>query len=144
MKKTIAITASLFALVLFIAFTGCKKEEKNTDTTDQYSDKLTLGTGASGFSLTGEGTSFYQIGGSVQLYWRMECKNDMAGANVTINVSQNIGGTWVPKNSFPFTNPQSYGHIMVSSFNHTFGAGSFKATGVLGSTTIASVEYTVQ
>jgi|WetSurMetagenome_2_1015567.scaffolds.fasta_scaffold34827_3 hypothetical protein len=144
MKASVIIIISLF----FIIASGCKKNSSNPASGDsQYSNKLTLGTGVdySKFLISGEGTSFYKIGGSVQVFWRLESANDMAGSNVNIKIEKQSGGTYLSDTTFSFANPQSYGHIMISSFIIT-KTGNFRATGVLtnGNTTVASKEFTVQ
>jgi hypothetical protein len=99
----------------------------------------------SGFTILNEGTTFTRPGANVTIYFRLESAADMGGSNVTILVETNSSGTWSNYNSFTFTNPQSYGHIFLSSFSIP-DAGSFRATGILvtGSATIASKAFTVQ
>jgi hypothetical protein len=146
LKKNNMKNIWIFLLGLTIVLTCCKKEEKDTENeTDQYSNKITLGTGMSGFNITGEATTFYLIGGSLNIYWRLESKDDMAGSQVRILISKSISSTYQTIDTIDYNNPQSYGHIMLSSYPHTYGAGSFKATGILltGSKTIASKEYIV-
>jgi hypothetical protein len=115
--------------------------EKNPASNDGFKDSLTLGTGMSGFTLTGASTTFTRIGGSLQLYWRLESAADMAGSDVTITITPVSGGSPV---SQTYAHLQSYGHIMLSSINVT-AAGSYRATGILvtGNKTVASVDFTV-
>jgi hypothetical protein len=99
----------------------------------------------SGFTLINEGTAFTRLGANVTIYFRLESAIDMGGSNVTIKVEKESSGTWSDYNSFTFTNPQSYGHILLSAFSMP-DAGSFRATGILatGSVTVASKAFTVQ
>jgi hypothetical protein len=132
------------ALLLLSLATGCKKEDSGTSS-DQFTDNLKLGTGmsASTFTLTGEGSTFTATPNTM-IYWRLESKDDMAGSAVTIKIEKNTGGTYTTSASFPFANPQSYGHIMMSAFpwNQT---GSYRATGILTATnkTVATKDFTV-
>jgi hypothetical protein len=138
---------SIIALLIIIV-SGCKKDSSDpTSGNNQYSNKLTLGTGVdySKFLITGEGVSFYKAGGSVQIFWRLESANDMAGSNVNIKIEKQSGGTFISDTTITYPNPQSYGHIMISSF--TFSkTGNFRATGILinGNTSVASKEFSVQ
>jgi hypothetical protein len=130
-------------MILSLVFVACEKEEE--DNTEEFTNKLTLGTGMSGFNITGEATTFYQVGGAVNLFWRLESVDDMAGSQVKIKIEKSVSGTFQPLDSLTFNNPQSYGHIMLSSFSHDYGTGTFRATGILvtGSKTVASKEYIV-
>jgi hypothetical protein len=128
--------------LLVIGFTGCTKSPTSSD----FSNKLGLGTGlnpANLFQLSGEGTSF--TGAPVSIYFRLESKDDMGGSAVRIAIAKMAGSSYVADTSFTFQNPQSYGHIFLSSFTLST-AGSYQATGVLvtGNKTIASKAFTVQ
>jgi hypothetical protein len=119
--------------------------EKNPSSSDTFKNELTLGTGMSGFQLTGVSTTFTLVGGSVQIFWRLESAADMAGSDVILSIEKNSAGTWVSYNSQTFPRLQDYGHIMVSSINIS-EYGSFRATGKLatGDITVASEEFSVQ
>jgi hypothetical protein len=69
----------------------------------------------------------------------------MGGSAVKIAIAKMAGSSYVADTSFTFQNPQSYGHIFLSSFTLST-AGSYQATGVLvtGNKTIASKAFTVQ
>jgi hypothetical protein len=139
MKRAIILSA---AICLF-SMIGCNKNP--TDSTSEFSNKLTLGTGMNGFNLVNEGTAFTRISANATIYFRLESAADMAGSSVTITIEKNLSGTWSNFTSFTFPNPQSYGHILLSNFSLT-DAGSFRATGILttGSATVASKDFTVQ
>ncbi|MBN1398138.1 MAG: hypothetical protein JXA06_08935 [Bacteroidetes bacterium] len=132
----------LIILLVFI-FSGCDESDSPTST-DQFTNKLTLGTGMDGFTITGETTNFNLTGGSVTIFWRLESSADMAGSNVNIVIHDLSSSSTANDISFTFTNPQSYGHIMLSSFALT-NSGSYKATGILvnGNLTVASKDFFV-
>jgi len=121
---------------------GCDKESNSTS--DQFSNKLTLGTGMNGFTINGETTNFSRIGGNAIIYWRLESAADMAGSAVRIDISKQSTSGWTSETSFNFPSTQNYGHIMLSSFFLT-SAGNYRATGVLvtGNVTVASKDFTV-
>jgi hypothetical protein len=134
----------LFALTLVIVLAGCKKDDP-TSSSDQYTNKLTLGMGMSGFTITTEATVFYAVAGRATVYWRLESAADMAGSSVTMKIERQAAGVFVTDTSITYTNPQSYGHIMLSSFTLP-RTGSFRATGLLatGTVTVASQTFTIQ
>jgi len=135
-------------LALIAAFTGCKKDDDSTSPdTDQYTNKLTLGTGmnATNFTLTGEGSAFTLSSGSALIYYRLESAADFGGAGVSIRVEKQSGGSYSTVGTYAYANPQNYGHIIMSAFT-VASAGSYRATGLLtaSSTTVASTTFTVQ
>jgi len=135
---------ALFMLMVFFTAAGCNKSSISS---------LTLGTGTigftiagrtgKGFTITGETTSF--TGSPVTIFWRLESREDMKGSTVDIVIEEKTNNGYVTRNTFNYPALQSYGHIMVSSFNHDFGKGSFRATGKLtdNNKTVASKVYTV-
>jgi hypothetical protein len=130
------------ALILILAaalFTGCKKSSDSSD--PAYSNKIAFGTGLNPsnlFELTGVGTSF---GAASLIYFRLESADDMAGSTVRLVITKGDGSAY---ESIDYPNPQSYGHIMVSTL-YIYDAGSYKVTGMLvtGSKTIASQNITI-
>lgn len=137
MKKLYSVFF-VFAIVIFIA--GCKKDDSTpTNQTSQYSDKITLGTGAdlANFKITGESTSFTKIGGVATIYWRVESVIDVAGSAIQIKLEKSEGGSYVAYSTVSYPAAQSYGHITISSFPLK-DAGTFKVTA-----TIVNVNYTV-
>jgi hypothetical protein len=136
------VATALILLLTAAILSGCGSS--TTSPGDSFTDKLALGTGASGFTLTGEGTSFTRLAGSVTLYWRLESSADMAGSPVKIRVDKLNGATYAPFDSATYTNPQSYGHIMLSTYGWS-SAGTFRASGILTATghTVATVSFTV-
>jgi hypothetical protein len=142
-------TVSMFVLFLFLMITsGCNKDNSNPSSgNDQFSKKLTLGTGAdySKFLITGESSSFNRMGGFVQIYWRLESSADMGGSAVNILIEKQSRSSYVNDTTFTYSNPQNSGHIMISNFSFT-KMGNFRATGILvnGNIIVASKEFTVQ
>jgi hypothetical protein len=133
MKKIFSI------LLISMVVISCSK--KSDSTSSEFSNKLTLGTGLNSsnlFELTGTGTSFVV---NTYIYFRLESVDDMGGSKVRIKIDKQDGTAY---NSIDYPNPQSYGHIFLSSFMIT-APGSYKATGILvtGTKTIASVNFTV-
>jgi len=130
----------LFILILAAISFGCKKSSSDSSTSE-FSNNIQLGTGvnsANPFILTGVGTTFLA---ETAIYFRLESQDDMAGSAVKIQVNRSNGSLY---NSFNYTNPQSYGHIMVSSFTIS-ELGSFTVTGILvnGNKSIAGINITV-
>jgi hypothetical protein len=137
----------LLATMFLIGLTmmGCKKDETTTGT-DEFNDILALGTGLNAtnlFQLTGESTTFQGVPKTI--YWRLESQADMAGSAVSIKIEKLSGGVYSSFNTFNYNNPQTYGHIMLSSFSIT-QTGSFRATGILSalSKTVATKDFIVQ
>ena len=139
------ILISFIMLMAVILIIGCKKSSNPASSSDQYSNTLTLGTGMSGFTITGETTNFYRVGGRATIYWRLESSADMAGSSVRIAIAKQGTNGFVSDTSFTFASTQSYGHIMLSSFALT-ATGSFRATGILvtGNVTVATKNFTIQ
>lgn len=137
MKKWAVLLAAGIVLL-----TGAGCNDKSTNSSSDYSNSLVLGTGMSGFTIVGETTTFSD---STMIYWRLESADDMKGSSVEIQISKSVSGVYQAVGTFPFTNPQTYGHIMLSGFYHTFGKGSFRATGklVTGGKTVATKDYTI-
>ena len=135
----------LTAVLLLSLLAGCKKDDAGTNS-DLFTDNLKLGTGmnASNFTLSGETTTFVGTPNNM-IYWRLESKDDMAGSPVTIRIEKNVNGTFSNPQSFPFSNPQNYGHIMLSSFPWS-QTGSYRASGILAAAgkVVATRDFTVQ
>lgn len=137
----------IVALALVVACAGCKKDDSSTGSgSDQYTNKLTLGTGmnATNFTLTGEGTSFTRASGSAMIYYRLESAADYGGAGISIRIEKQSGSSYTTVGTYAYANPQNYGHIIMSAFAVT-DVGSYRATGLLtaSSTTVASTTFTV-
>lgn len=133
-----------FLAVAFLPISGCKKEDAGT-TADQFVDRLTLGTGISGFNIVGETTTFTRIAGGTSIFWRLESVTDMAGSSVKIVVLRQIGQAFTPSDSATYPATESYGHIMLSSYYCTGVAGNYRASGVLVATgrTVASKDFVI-
>ena len=112
----------VFAFLL-VGTSGCGSS-KSSDS--EFSDSLTFGTslGGTGFDLIGEGTSFSVATTTGTLWFKLESSADMAGRAVRLYIND---GTYATKD---YTNPQSYGHILLSSFRIT-DTGAFTVKGYL-------------
>jgi hypothetical protein len=134
------------ALALLVICSSCKKDDP-ASSTDQYTNKLTLGTGmnASNFTLTGEGGVFTRSGGVAAIYYRLESAADFSGAGVSIKIEKQAGSSYTVVGTYPYTNPQNYGHIIMSAFN-VADVGSYRATGLITATSavVATTPFTVQ
>ena len=140
MKSINMVCTFLIAIALF----GCKKDEATGPEQDQFSDRLILGNSMSAFNSVTENTSFTLLAGTVQVFWKLESSVDMAGSAVEIRIEKQGPAGYTPYDSFTYSNPQSYGHIMLSSLTHTT-TGSFRATGILVASgrTVAWKNFTV-
>lgn len=134
----------LFALML--TFVSCKKEEAAT-TASQFADKLTLGTGMSGFVINGETATFTKNPSNslASIYWRLECKDDYGNQGARLQIDKSVGGVFQP---YTTANPpvlQDYGHIYVNG-PVNIAVGTYRATGIhIGtSRTVAVVNFVVQ
>ncbi len=134
------------AISICLILTACKKDDP-ASSSDQYVNKLTLGTGmnASNFTLVGEGSSFTRGASYALIYYRLESVNDYGGAGISIKIEKQSGSNYTTVGTYSYPNPQSYGHIIMSSFTVT-DVGSFRATGLLTNTSnvIATANFTVQ
>jgi len=141
---------TVIIVITALVIGGCSASVDSGDsTTGGYSNKLTFGTGwnTSNFTLTGEGTTFNLTGGSATLYYRLESANDLAGNAVSIKVEKQTTGGYTTVGTYSYTNPQNYGHIIMSSISIT-GAGTYRMTGQMGTvsaaTTIATTSIVLQ
>jgi hypothetical protein len=105
MKKA-GILLVLAGFILVLA--SCDKSDES-----EFRNKLTLGTGmnAASFELTGEGTTFNSIGGSSIIYFRLESKDDMEGADVLLDFL--TPDSEQPINNLSRDQAQDYGHIFM-------------------------------
>lgn len=138
-------TPVLFVLLLVLS-TSCKKEDTVTGS-DSFTNSLTLGTGmnASNLSLVGAGNTFTRMGGSVNVFYRLESAADLGGAGLSIKIEKHSTSGYTVIGTYAYSNPQNYGHIIMSSFSIS-DSGNYRATGLLtaSATSIATVLFTVQ
>jgi len=91
----------------FAAASGCGGGDSSS-----FRNSLTFGTsfGGTGFDLVGESKTFSltALGSPPQLYFKLESAEDMAGRAVRLYFDSITNKD--------FTNPQSYGHILLSAF----------------------------
>jgi hypothetical protein len=116
--------AFLFVTLSCAFFLGACGSNTNTS---EFKNSLTFGTGLGPtfFDLIGESTTFSVglMGTTGQIWFRLESADDMAGRAVRLY----INGTYAQKD---YVNPQSYGHILLSSFRIT-DVGTFTVKGYL-------------
>ena len=143
MKKSLQLFILVF--VIMFTFSNCKKDDK---TTSEFSNKITLGTGVeatNAFNLTGESSTFYEVGGNALIYFRLESADDMGGATVELDF-ETTGGSLINTISRPAA--QNYGNIMVSSFVWEWETGNYTVKAYLQETNsrkfIASKDFTIQ
>lgn len=123
-----------FAVVLAAASGACSS---STDADGDFADGLTIGTGMSGFNLIGEGsTSSLSATGGGTLYFRLESASDIGTRFVRLYIYGSGGAPYGQKDVVP---PQSYGHILLSSFRIT-DAGSYEVRGYLVDTSSGITE----
>lgn len=141
-----------FVTMVVLSVSGCNKKDESTPTqsdeqSSQYTNKLTLGTSmvASAFTLGGETSTFTRQGGTAAIFYRLESAADFAGAGVSIKIEKQSGSSYSTIGTYPYANPQAYGHIIMSAFAVT-DAGSYRATGLITASgaSIASTTFTVQ
>jgi hypothetical protein len=115
MKKTLVAILSITLITILLLLNSC--EEKS-----EFSDKLTLGTGMSGFTITGESSTFTQTSGSVVIYYRLESEEDMAGRTAVLDFETSSGSLI---NTITRPQAQEYGHLQLSSFEWLGSTGTF-------------------
>jgi hypothetical protein len=89
--------------------------------TNVATDSLHFGTaiGANGVELVGESSAFSitALGTTGQIYFRLESAQDMGGRAARLYINYAAGDAPYWQKDYP--NPQSYGHILLSSFRVT-------------------------
>ena len=115
---------AFLCLIPFFVFANGGCGSNNSD----FKDSLTFGTGlgGNGFDLINPGTTFSvaQEGTTGAIYFKLESAADMAGRAVRIYINDGTYGT------HDYLNPQTYGHILLSSFRIT-DTGTFTVKGYL-------------
>lgn len=114
------------AMLLPLGIAACNGSKNPSKPTDEFSNELTLGTGMSGFDLIGETTSFPAA--PALIFYRLESAADLGGSAIEIRVEKKVNGAYLAAHAFPYSNPQNYGHIFLSSFTLT-ETGEYRATG---------------
>jgi hypothetical protein len=136
----------LVFVVLALTILGCKKDEAPTSAGDQFVDELTLGTGMSGFSISGEAATFTKdpVSNEASIYWRLECKDDYGNQGARLRIEKLVSGAYQSYKTIDPPVAQNYGHIYVNG-PVTVAVGSYKATGIhIGSgRTVAVVDFVV-
>jgi hypothetical protein len=115
---------ALFFLVLVCTpiFGACGSN--NSD----FKNSLTfgMGIGGTGFDLIGESTTFSvaYLGSTGEIYFKLESAEDMAGRTARLYINDGL------YDQHDYLNPQSYGHILLSTFRIT-DTGTFSVKGYL-------------
>ena len=129
---TRAILVFCSALVLAVMMGACGGTKADSTT---YTDKLTIGTGMSGFDLVGEASTFSLTTTSGTLYFRLESSTDIGTRFVRLRIVNSAGAV----TTRDVTPPQAYGHIVLSSFPIT-SQGSYVVHGYLVDTSAGTIE----
>ena len=112
MKFTLA--TGFASLLLLFSSAGCGSGSS-------FQDSLRFGTaiGANGVELVGESSAFSitALGTTGQIYFRLESAQDMGGRAARLYINYAAGDAPYWQKDYP--NPQSYGHILLSSFRVT-------------------------
>ena len=128
--------------VFFIA--SCSSD--NT-TSAVYTDSLILGTGNVGWTITGETTTFINNPNTVgiTIYYRVETENDMKGSNINLEIEKNSETGFEQVHIVYLTNPSKSGHVVVGSYLHVLGVGTYRAKARLLATNqvVAMKDYVV-
>lgn len=120
MKTKILI---LFTFASLIVCNSCDKKESEPE----FKNEITLGTGlnhANYFELSGVSSEFYSVGGSAIIYFKVESSEDIAGNAILLEFRTMSNGLI---NSISRPSTQDYGHILISSFEWMWEAGTYKA-----------------
>jgi hypothetical protein len=137
---------TLLACAAMLSLSSCKKDDP-ASAADQFTNKLTVGTGmnVTTFTLIGEGTTFSKTGSATTIYYRLESAADYGGAGISVKIEKQTGSTFTTLVTYPYSNPQNYGHIIMSAFA-IVDAGTYRATGMITSTssTVATATFIVQ
>ncbi|MFA6473177.1 MAG: hypothetical protein WCU00_14190 [Candidatus Latescibacterota bacterium] len=112
-----------------------------------YTDSVTFGTGNVGWNITGETTSFINnpnING-VTIYYRVETEDDMKGSNINLEIEKNSETGFDQVHIVYLTNPSKSGHVVVGSYLHMLGEGTYRANARLLATNqvVATKDYVV-
>ena len=118
------IRTAFLCLISFFVLASAGCGSNNSD----FKNSLTFGTGlgGTGFDLINPGTTFSVAaeGTTGAIYFKLESAADMASRAVRIYINDGTYGT------HDYQNPQSYGHILLSSFRIT-DTGTFTVKGYL-------------
>jgi hypothetical protein len=115
-------------MILFAALGGCGDSPTSPR---EYTDSLTLGTGRRGIDLTGETTVF--SGPLVTVYWRVESREALRGADVEFTVEKKNGAEYEIVYGCLYQLANQEDHVVISPYYHFYGSGTFRATGYIGS-----------
>jgi len=110
----------LFGIAVF-ACSSCAllDEEKESDSSSEFKNQLTVGIAAdyTKFALIGEGPILYCDFLPMAVHWRLESKDDMGGSPASLVLQKSSDAlVYTTDTTMLIQNPQSYGHILMSSF----------------------------
>ncbi|MDP2983836.1 MAG: hypothetical protein Q8O92_10965 [Candidatus Latescibacter sp.] len=117
----------IFCIILFL-ISACSSDK--TTSSIIYTDSLVLGIGISGWNIVGESSTFINnpAESGITIYYRIESKDDLKGSNLEFDIYRNTSSGFELIHIIPIINTYYTAHILVGSFIHTWGAGSFKAS----------------
>ncbi len=137
---------SIFLACAAIVCAGCNSPTSSR----QYADSITLGTGRHGIDLTGTASAFYGVPDKdgnplTTIYWRVESKEKLRGADVQFKVEKSTGVFWeyVYETIYEMTEQDDY--VVIGSYYHQYGSGKFRATGYIprDGKSFGPIEFTV-
>lgn len=139
--KLVCLTILMTSLI-----SGCDYSIDNSSdagTATSYTNRIAVGTGMSGFSLSGQATTFYTPISSNTLYWKLESTQDYNSSALQIGLEKWVSGAYsglTTANVSSATGHYALSGITVSS------TGNYRITGymVSPSVTVASATFNVQ
>jgi hypothetical protein len=136
------------AAFLLLAAAGCGKDSPTSSRV--FTDSLTLGKGLHGIDLTGETYTFTVTHNQSTviyptIYWRAESRDKMKSADITFKVEQLTDFGLVEVYSTLYELTKLDDNVVISSYYHMYGVGTFRATATLeGETRVLGVkQFTV-
>jgi hypothetical protein len=136
----------IFLACAALLYGGCSSPTSSRE----FADSLSLGTGRYGIDLTGTATAFQgppdKDGNPLAtIYWRVESKEKLRGADVQFMVQKSNGIYWddVYQTIYEMTDQDDY--VVIGSYYHQYGAGEFRATGYIprDEKSFGPIEFTV-
>lgn len=128
MKKNKLFLIALLAFTTVFSSCELAKDDEGdgkSSNTTTYVNKLTLGRGFSGFTLTNESSWFSH--NDAQIYYRLETVADIKDYTIRLKIKKS-GITDIVHNTTP---AQNYGHITISSFPPPPVASGYTVEGYL-------------
>lgn len=125
----------IFVALLLLAIVGCGKDSSTSSRV--FTNSLTLGKGLHGIDLTGETYTFTIIHNqdadtNPTIYWRAESQEKMKAGDINFTVEQLTDFGLVEVYSSLYEMTKMDDNVIISSYYHMYGAGTFRATATLG------------